>query len=267
MREGLSSHWKAPVEQRLTILKQEGIPPADFLSLDLNCSSSCIFSLLVYLADEFPKPPQFHEPLPLNKCLPLCIPCWFYFSGEPWHRYTMSFKVKYWKREIEMFMSHMWFWEMKYILPLSVNKHDTVIINSIPPNENFWAPRAVKKEKNTLDLAPIRLQPLPTVSTEELRCENTGHSGPRQLRCTWNEWLLWTQILASSHTQKSTKCLNLRYLVFSNSQKYFSCSDYLFFVTKLLYNLECSPRFFRAVLSGLSLSSFLGRCCLPALKS
>ena len=266
MRVGLASHWKAPVEQRLAILKQEGIPPADILAWDLNCSPSCIFSLLVYLADESPKPPQLHEPLPLNKCFPLCIPCWFCFSGEPWHRDTMSFKVKYWKREREMLMFYMWFWEMKYILPLTVNKHVTVILNASPPNESFWVPRAPRKENNIHYLAPIRLQPLPTVSTENSGVK-TQDTGPRQWRCTWKEWLQWAQALASSHTQKSAKFFNLGYLVFSNSQKYFWCSDYLSFVTKLLYNLDFSPCFFRAVLSGLSLSSFLGRCYLPALKS
>ena len=36
--------------------------------------------------------------------------------------------------------------------------------------------------------------------------------------------------LAPSHIEKSTKFLNLRYLVFFNSQKYFWCSDYLPFI-------------------------------------
>ena len=36
-----------------------------------------------------------------------------------------------------------------------------------------------------IDLAAMRLHPLPTVSTEELRMWETQATGPRQLRCVW----------------------------------------------------------------------------------
>ena len=99
---------------------------------------------------------------------------------------------------------------------------------------NFWALRAPRKENNTCDLSAVRLQPLTALGCEELQ-----DSGPRQLRYTWKEWFHWTQTPASPHIEKNTKFLNLRYLVFFNSQKYFCYSDYLplvanFYITWLL---------------------------------
>ena len=41
--------------------------------------------------------------------------------------------------------------------------------NSGPPNVDFWALRALRKENNTCNLAAIRLQPLCTVSSKEFR--------------------------------------------------------------------------------------------------
>ena len=46
---------------------------------------------------------------------------------------------------------------------------------------------------------------------------------------------------ASSHTKKSTKFLNMVYLFFFNSQKYFWHSDYLPFSCKFLHNLAPHP--------------------------
>ena len=53
----------------------------------------------------------------------------------------------------------------------------------------------------------------------------------------WKEWPQWAQTLASSQQKKSDEFLNVRYLVFFNSQKYFWCSDDLPFVARLLHNL------------------------------
>ena len=81
----------------------------------------------------------------------------------------------------------------------------------------------------------------------ELYCDLAGgkHWGKmkdpshRELRYIWEEWFQWAQTFSSFYTQKSTKFLNLRYLVFFNSQKYFQNSDYLprvanFYITWLL---------------------------------
>ena len=78
---------------------------------------------------------------------------------------------------------------------------------------------------------------------------------PRELRM-WKNAVYWPQIsemhmkgmismspdsCASSHTKKSTKFLNMMYLVFFNSQKYFWHSDYLPFSCKFLHNLAPHP--------------------------
>ena len=83
-----------------------------------------------------------------------------------------------------------------------------------------------------------------------LGSEELQDTGPRQLRYTWKEWSHWAQTLASPHTEKNTKFLNLRYLVFFNSQKYFWYSDYL----PLVANFDITwlhPHLPGAVLSGL----------------
>ena len=57
-------------------------------------------------------------------------------------------------------------WEMEYSCHISkqgCHSHS----NFDPPNANFWALRGTRKQNNTYDLAALRLQPLPTVSTEE----------------------------------------------------------------------------------------------------
>jgi len=54
---------------------------------------------------------------------------------------------------------------------------------------------------------------------------------PGWLRCIWKEWFQLAQkTLASSHTYKTAKFLNLGYLVLFNSQKYFWFSDCMPFV-------------------------------------
>ena len=85
-----------------------------------------------------------------------------------------------------------------------------------PSYMSWWALRGLRKEKNTCSLAAIRLQQFPKVSPEEmkLRMWKYGIMAPGYLRCLWRECLHWAQILASSHTQTSTKFLNLGYLVF-----------------------------------------------------
>ena len=54
-------------------------------------------------------------------------------------------------------------------LVISINKDVTVICNLGPPNVNFRALRATRKEKDTWDPAATKLQPLPMVNTEENR--------------------------------------------------------------------------------------------------
>ena len=56
-----------------------------------------------------------------------------------------------------------------------INKDVAGISDSGPPKVNFWAQRATRKN-NACYLAALELQPLPTVSTEELSgCEHTGY--------------------------------------------------------------------------------------------
>ena len=62
---------------------------------------------------------------------------------------------------------------------VSVNKDVTIISDFSLPNVKFWTVRAPRKERNTYPPGDIRLQPLPTVSTEELGCEKTQDTGPR----------------------------------------------------------------------------------------
>ena len=59
---------------------------------------------------------------------------------------------------------------------ISVNKDVTIINDFSLPNVKFWAVRAPRKERNTCPPGVIRLQPLPRVSTEELRMwKNPGY--------------------------------------------------------------------------------------------
>ena len=76
----------------------------------------------------------------------------------------------------------------------------------------------------------------------------TQGTGPRKLRCISKEWFQWTHTLASSHTQKNTKLLNLRSLVFFNY--FFNLIENLPLVAKLLYNLA-PPDLLGAVFSEL----------------
>ena len=79
--------------------------------------------------------------------------------------------------------------------------------------------------------------------------------GPRLLRCIWKECIPWAQMLATSHTKKSTKLL--RYLVFLN------------WLTACLHPslLQTSkyPNSFPHLLEAISLGHL--RCCLPGPKS
>jgi len=68
---------------------------------------------------------------------------------------------------------------------------------------------------------------------------------PGWLRCIWKEWFQLAQkTLASSHTYKSAKFLNLGYLVLFNSQKYFWFSDCMPFVANfyMTWLLPLSPQ-------------------------
>ena len=105
-------------------------------------------------------------------------------------------------------------------------------------NVSWWALKGLRRE-NTWNLIVIGLQPLPLASPGELRLWKPLGNGPRGLRHIWKEWFQEAQALASPHTQKSTKFLNLRYLIFFSSQKYLWHSDYLpsvanFYITWLL---------------------------------
>ena len=91
---------------------------------------------------------------------------------------------------------------------------------------------------------PAICQPLGRSHSLHSGREELQDTGPRQLRYTRKEWCHWAQTLASPHTEKNTKFLNLRYLVFFNSQKYFWCSDYLPFVTNfcIIWLLPLPPQ-------------------------
>ena len=84
--------------------------------------------------------------------------------------------------------------------------------HSQPSNVSASAPRILRKEKNTFHLPAIRLQPLPPVSPKEAQDVKTQDTGPRLLRFIQKEWSQQAQTLASFHTQKNTKFLNLGYL-------------------------------------------------------
>ena len=63
-----------------------------------------------------------------------------------------------------------------------------------------------------------KLLPLTKVSKElRMWTVRSQDAGPRERRCTRKEWLQSAQALVSSHTQKSAKFLNLRYLAFVQS--------------------------------------------------
>ena len=101
-----------------------------------------------------------------------------------------------------------------------------------PSTVSWWALRELRNEKSICSLAAIRLQPLPKVNPEERKLRMWKQdTGPRQVRCIWNEWFQWALTRASCHTQKSTKSLNSGYLVFLTI--IFWYSDYLPFLTKL----------------------------------
>ena len=59
----------------------------------------------------------------------------------------------------------------------TISSKDVRVISYFdPPKVNFWGLRAPRKENNTCNLAASGLQPLPKVSTEELRMwKNTGY--------------------------------------------------------------------------------------------
>ena len=98
---------------------------------------------------------------------------------------------------------------------ISINKDITAVSDSGPPDVTCWACSVLRKT-NTVDLAPIRLPLLPTVSKEQ---------GCEEIKSGCWLWLAEMHMkgivsvspsLASSNTQKWVKFLNLRYLVFLN---------------------------------------------------
>ena len=103
-----------------------------------------------------------------------------------------------------------------------VSKCGTVIRGSGSPCEPA-SPKGTERGEGCLRLRSgnFRLQPLPTVSTEELRRWQTQDAGPAERRCLWKEWLQRTQILGRSQAKKHTKFLNLGYQFFLNSQSSF----------------------------------------------
>ena len=76
-------------------------------------------------------------------------------------------------------------------------------------------PEETQGGKGTCHLAAITLQLVPTVSPEETQDVKTGYwSQTAEVRI--KGMISGNPTRASSHTQKSTKFLNLRYLVFFN---------------------------------------------------
>ena len=101
-----------------------------------------------------------------------------------------------------------------------------------PSNVNFWAQRAPRKENNNWDQY---LEAATTPYRWALRgsgCEKCKILPPDSWD-TYERNAFSKPRLAPSHIEKSTKFLNLRYLVFLNLQKYFWCSDYFPFVADI----------------------------------
>ena len=94
------------------------------------------------------------------------------------------------------------------------------------------------------------------MSPKEAQDVKTQDTGPRSPRFIQKEWFQWAQTPTSSHTQKSSRFLNLGYLVFFNSQKYFWCSDDLPFVadsyTTWLLSLPSENSFLRVTWDAVS---------------
>ena len=78
---------------------------------------------------------------------------------------------------------------------------------------SWWALKKHRAEKNTCHLAAIRQQPLPMLSPEKTQDGKIQDIGTRLLRYISKESFQWAWILASFRTQKSSKFLNLAYLV------------------------------------------------------
>ena len=60
-------------------------------------------------------------------------------------------------------------------------------------------------------------QPLPTMHPKGIQEKKNRKVDPRQLWCISKKWFQWAQTIASSPIQKSTKCINFRFLAFFNS--------------------------------------------------
>ena len=106
---------------------------------------------------------------------------------------------------------------MKFLIgkkenPVNIRKLCIVHCEPKVHRQRMWAAVSVNK-----DVAAIK----PSATEVTLACvswENSGwrkqDTGPRQLRCISKEWFQWDQSLVSSHSKKSTKFINLRYLFF-----------------------------------------------------
>ena len=87
-------------------------------------------------------------------------------------------------------------------------------------DDEQMSPEGTQEGKNTSHLAAIRPQPLQTVSPENSGHENRGN-WPQIAEVHIKGMISVTQILTSSHTQKSDTFLNLGCLVFFDSQASF----------------------------------------------
>ena len=103
-----------------------------------------------------------------------------------------------------------------------------------PASVSRWALRKLRKEKN-ISNHQTTATPQGKPWGKEAQDVKTKDTGPRELRCIPNNFSEST--LAYFCTKGSAQFLDLRYLVFLINNIIFSCSDYLPFVTKFLYNL------------------------------
>ena len=106
------------------------------------------------------------------------------------------------------------FWVRKGVFPaMSVNK-DVTVISDCSLQSEFLSLKGTQEEEYLGSSGPQDCSHSLQWAPRELRMWKIWDSGPGQLRCIWKEWMQTAQTLASSHTEKSTKFLNLGYLAF-----------------------------------------------------
>ena len=120
----------------------------------------------------------------------------------------------------------------------SVNK-DVIPISDSGLKCEFLRLQAPRKKNSICNQAAVRLQPLPTMSSKELRQRKTQDTTPQTAEGHMKRIIsVSPDFFTFPYIEKYYKFLILRYLVFFNLQKYFGCSDHLpsvanFYITRL----------------------------------